>query len=239
MKNSQPYIVAEAIFKSYRKGRIEVPVLRGASLAVEQGQFLALMGPSGSGKSTLLNLIGALAVCDKGSLRINGVELGTMSAPQRTAWRAQNVGLVFQRYHLIDVLSAEQNVEIPLLLRNMTKGERRDRVRHALDLVGMGERAQHLPGELSGGQEQRIAIARALVADAPLLLCDEPTGNLDAETGDDVLGILQSLSRDFGKTIIMVTHNIAAAAIADEMLCVEKGVLQAPQMNFAAAMGTR
>jgi putative ABC transport system ATP-binding protein len=239
MKNPQPCIVAEAIFKSYRKGRIEVPVLRGASLEVEKGQFLALMGPSGSGKSTFLNLIGALALSDKGSLRVNGVELSTMSDSQRTVWRAQNVGLVFQRYHLIDVLSAEQNVEIPLLLRSMTKGERRDRVRHALDLVGMGERAKHLPSELSGGQEQRIAIARALVADAPLLLCDEPTGNLDTEAGDDVLCILQSLSRDFGKTVIMVTHNVAAAAIADQMLCVEKGVLQTPPMNFVAAMGAR
>lgn len=239
MKKAEPYIIAREIFKSYRKGRIEVPVLRGASLVVEQGLFLALMGPSGSGKSTFVNLIGALALGDKGSLKVNGVELSTMSDAQRTQWRAHNVGLIFQRYHLIDVLSAEQNVEIPLLLHSMTKGERRDRVRHALELVGMADRAKHLPSELSGGQEQRIAIARALVADAPLLLCDEPTGNLDAEAGDDVLGILQSLSREFGKTIIMVTHNAAAAAIADKTLYMQKGILQPALEPDAVAMGGR
>lgn len=218
-------ITASGLFKSYRKGRLEVPVLRGVSLNVAHGEFVALMGASGSGKSTLLNVIAGLAVSDSGSLCVNDAELGSLSDAQRTRWRARNVGLVFQRYHLIDVLTAEQNVEVPLLLRSMTRQERHSRVAHALDVVGMGHRSTHLPGELSGGQEQRISIARALVADAPLLLCDEPTGNLDSEAGSEILHILQSLSNDFGKTIVMVTHNAEAADYAGRTVVLDSGVL--------------
>jgi putative ABC transport system ATP-binding protein len=225
MTQSTDMISAVDVCKDYRKGRLRVPALRGLSLRVGRGEFVALMGPSGSGKSTLLNLIGGLDCADAGQLRVDGVALRDLDDARRTAWRARHVGLVFQRHHLVTVLDAAQNVALPLMLRKMPRAERAARVADALQLVGLSQRARHLPSELSGGQEQRVAIARALVADAPLLLCDEPTGNLDAEAGAEVLAILRSLCDDFGKTIVLVTHDIGAAAIADRIVCLRDGEL--------------
>ena len=183
------------------------------------------MGPSGSGKTTLLNLIGGLDTPTAGTVKIAGVEIGTLTSRKLTAWRAQNVGFVFQLYNLIPVLSAYQNVQLPLLLTNLSGTERRKHVETALDLVGLLDRQDHYPGQLSGGEEQRVAIARAIVADPSLLLCDEPTGDLDRETGNEILEILRRLSKDFGKTVLMVTHDPKAADIADSLLHLEKGVL--------------
>jgi putative ABC transport system ATP-binding protein len=215
------------ITKTYKKGKEFVPVLTQLSLNIMRGDFLALMGPSGSGKTTLLNLLGGLDSPTSGELIINGVRVDKLSSGQLTKWRARNVGFIFQFYNLMPVLTAEKNVELPLLLTNLSSKERKKHVAAALDLVGLTDRAKHYPSELSGGQEQRVAIARALVSDPNLLLCDEPTGDLDRATADEILGLMQELNQAQNKTIIMVTHDPRAADHAKRILYLDKGALVA------------
>ncbi len=213
------------VSKSYRKGKTLITPLEKLDLSVPSGEFLALMGPSGSGKTTLLNLLSGIDSPSEGSLVVAGVELAHLSRRELTRWRARHVGYIFQLYHLVPVLTAFENVELPLLLSSMSKRERHERVKAVLELVGLGDRMHHSPAELSGGQEQRVAIARALVADPPLLVADEPTGDLDKESAGRILDLLQSLSREHGKTIVMVTHDPRAAAAAGRTLHLEKGRL--------------
>ena len=215
----------KGVSKSYVRGRQRVEVLKSLDLAVERGEFLALMGPSGSGKTTLLNLIGGLDRPDRGEIDVAGARIDRMSGGQLAKWRARHVGFIFQFYNLLPVLTAERNVEVPLLLTKLSAKERRRNVTAALALVGLTERAKHKPSELSGGQQQRVAIARALVADPTLLVCDEPTGDLDRETSESILGLLQLLNKKQGKTIVMVTHDPRAADHASRRLYVDKGVL--------------
>ena len=224
----------KAVAKAYQRGKQRVDVLRGIDLDVVQGEFLALMGPSGSGKTTLLNLIGGLDRPDRGEITVAGERLDTLRPSKLTKWRARHVGFIFQFYNLLPVLTAERNVEVPLLLTNLNAKERRRNVAAALELVGLADRAKHKPGELSGGQQQRVAIARALVSDPSLLVCDEPTGDLDRETSDAVLGLLQLLNRTHGKTIVMVTHDPRAAEHASRRLYVDKGVLGLAPLGAAA-----
>jgi len=224
--NDSAFIRCRGLTRTYRKGRIEVTPLENLDLDVPAGEFLALMGPSGSGKTTLLNLISGIDRPSSGQLHIGDEDLAAMSRGQLTKWRSNSCGYIFQLYHLVPILSAFENVELPLLLKKgLTRGERRRRVDVALDLVGLSDRASHRPTELSGGQEQRVAIARALVADPPLLVADEPTGDLDRENADQILGLLRSLSKDHGKTIVMVTHDAKAADAASSILHLEKGRL--------------
>jgi putative ABC transport system ATP-binding protein len=218
-------IVAHNVSKSYRRGSQKVQVLSGLNLEVQSAEFLALMGPSGSGKTTLLNLIGGLDAPDAGELQVAGQRIDRLTERQLSKWRARHVGFVFQSYNLMPLLSAERNVELPLLLTSMGKTRRMQSVRAALDLVGLAERRSHRPSELSGGQQQRVAIARALVADPDLLVCDEPTGDLDRKTADEVLELLRLISRSRGKTIVMVTHDPKAAAFADRVVQMDKGQL--------------
>ena len=213
------------ISKTYKKGKELVPVLTDINLDIQRGDFVALMGPSGSGKTTLLNLLGGLDSPSSGELMIAGQRIDKFSSGQLTKWRAQNVGFIFQFYNLMPVLSAEKNVELPLLLTNLTSKERKLHVAAALDLVGLADRAKHYPSELSGGQEQRVAIARALVSDPNLLLCDEPTGDLDRATADEILALMQELNKEQQKTIIMVTHDPRAADHARHILHLDKGKL--------------
>jgi putative ABC transport system ATP-binding protein len=224
----------KSVAKAYARGKQRVDVLRGIDLEVVQGEFLALMGPSGSGKTTLLNLIGGLDRPDRGELTVAGERLDTLSASKLTKWRARHVGFIFQFYNLLPVLTAERNVEVPLLLTKLSAKERHRNVAAALELVGLADRAKHKPGELSGGQQQRVAIARALVSDPSLLVCDEPTGDLDRETSDAILGLLQLLNRTHGKTIVMVTHDPRAAEHASRRLYVDKGVLGLAPLGQAA-----
>jgi putative ABC transport system ATP-binding protein len=218
-------ISCKAITKSYRKGANVVTPLENLNLEVPRGEFLALMGPSGSGKTTLLNLISGIDTPSSGTLVIDGENISDFSRKQLTKWRSRKVGYIFQLYHLIPVLTAFENVELPLLITSLNRAERRAKVEEALDLVGLMDRSHHTPAELSGGQEQRVAIARALVADPPLLVADEPTGDLDRESANGILSLLQSLSGERGKTIVMVTHDARAAAAAHRTLHLEKGVL--------------
>ncbi len=213
------------VAKDYRRGSETVHVLHSLDLDIPKGDFLALMGPSGSGKSTLLNLIGGLDRPTAGSIEIAGHRTDTMSEAQLGRWRANHVGFVFQMYNLLPVLTAERNVELPLLLTKLSAAERRKRALAALSLVGLSERGKHKPRELSGGQEQRVGIARAIVSDPDLLLCDEPTGDLDRKSGDEILDLLQALNQQQGKTIIMVTHDPHAAARAKHTLHLNKGQL--------------
>jgi putative ABC transport system ATP-binding protein len=213
--------------KVFRRGTEEIHVLKGLDLDVPQGDFLALMGPSGSGKSTLLNLIGGLDRATNGSVEIGGERIDQMSDRQLAAWRARHVGLVFQFYNLLPVLSAERNVELPLLLTHLSKAERRQHVETALKIVNLTHRARHYPRTLSGGEQQRVGIARAIVTDPTLLLCDEPTGDLDRKSGDEILGLLQALNREQGKTILMVTHDPHASARANRTVYLDKGQLSA------------
>jgi putative ABC transport system ATP-binding protein len=222
---NEPMIRCRGISKSYRKGSTVVTPLEKLDLDVPRGEFLALMGPSGSGKTTLLNLLSGIDSPTEGSLVIAGTELSGLSRRELTKWRAAHVGYIFQLYHLVPVLSAFENVELPLLLAPMSKKDRHARVEAALTLVGLGDRMHHTPGELSGGQEQRVAIARALVADPSLLVADEPTGDLDRESASRILDLLQQLARDHGKTIVMVTHDPRAADAAGRTLHLEKGQL--------------
>jgi putative ABC transport system ATP-binding protein len=200
-------------------------VLQGLTVPIAKGEFLALMGPSGSGKSTLLNLIGGLDRPTSGSIEVGGVRIDSLSQAKLAEWRARHVGFVFQMYNLLPALTAERNVELPLLLTNLGSAARKKSVATALSVVGLGDRMKHYPRQLSGGQEQRVGIARAIVTDPTLLLCDEPTGDLDRKSGDEVLDLLQTLNRDQGKTIIMVTHDPRAAERATRTLHLEKGVL--------------
>jgi len=218
-------IRARGLGKIYRRGGEEIHVLQGLNLDVDAGDFVAFMGPSGSGKTTLLNLLGGLDVPSAGSVTVAGDELTHMSASKLTAWRARHVGFVFQMYNLIPVLTACQNVELPLLLTSLSKADRRRHVETALGVVGLGDRMRHYPRQLSGGQEQRVGIARAIVADPTFLLCDEPTGDLDRKSADEVLDLLDRLVREYGKTALMVTHDPLAAERARTVLHLEKGVL--------------
>ena len=222
------------VCKDYVRGSQSVQVLRNVDLSVEDGAFVALMGPSGSGKTTLLNLIGGLDSPTSGEIEVDGLRLDAVGARCLARWRARSVGFVFQFYNLLPVLSAERNVELPLLLTSLSRSDRRRNAAMALDIVGLGNRGRHKPGELSGGQQQRVAIARALVSDPRLLVCDEPTGDLDRETADEILGLLQTLNRDLGKTIVMVTHDPKAADHAVVTLHMDKGEL-IPPVDRAAA----
>ena len=213
------------VAKTYRRDQIEVPVLDGVSITVPEGEFLGLMGPSGSGKSTLLNLLAGIDRPTRGSVRIGNTEISSLSERALAAWRARHIGFIFQLYNLIPVLTAFENVELPLLLTNLSKKQRRDHVMTALDIVALADRAVHYPRQLSGGQEQRVAIARAIVTDPTLLLADEPTGDLDAKSAGEVLTLLQRLNREFRKTIVMVTHDPHAAERASRILHLEKGTL--------------
>jgi putative ABC transport system ATP-binding protein len=211
--------------KVYFRGAERLDILNGIDLEVPQGDFLALMGPSGSGKTTLLNLIGGLDRPSSGSVEVAGQPIERLSDGKLAEWRARNIGFVFQFYNLLPALTAERNVELPLLLTHLSKAERRSHVATALQVVGLAERARHYPRQLSGGQEQRVGIARAIVTDPTLLLCDEPTGDLDRKSGDEILDLLQALNREQGKTIIMVTHDPHAAARARRTLHLDKGEL--------------
>ena len=222
------------VAKSYTRGAERVAVLHGISLTIDRGEFLALMGPSGSGKTTLLNLISGIDRPDQGEIVVAGEPISSFSSRQLTGWRARHVGLIFQFYNLMPLQTAEQNVELPLLLTNLSKAQRRARVRTALHLVGLADRGAHRPAELSGGQQQRVAIARALVADPTLLVCDEPTGDLDRATAEQILDLLQLVNREQGKTIVMVTHDPRAAERATRQLRLDKGQLSDADTRAAA-----
>ncbi len=222
-----PIVSVRGLTKIYRQGDINVTALDNVTLDIQVGEFLVLMGPSGSGKSTLLHLIAGIDRPTSGELRVQGIDISRLSESQLADWRNQNVGFVFQSFNLVPVLTAFENVELPLLLTRLGRKERRRLVTTALDLVGLGDRQHHLPKQMSGGQEQRVAIARALVTDPSLVVADEPTGNLDSHSAQEALGILQSLSRDHGKTVIMVTHDPKAAAFGSRQVHLEKGELTA------------
>lgn len=225
-QNTTTYIRCEGISKSYRKGKTLVTPLESLDLQVPKGEFLALMGPSGSGKTTLLNLIAGIDSPTTGDLWVGESNLSTLQRSALTAWRAKHCGYIFQLYHLVPILTAFENVELPLLLdRSLSRKERRDKVNAALDLVGLSDRSDHRPTELSGGQEQRVAIARAIVSDPGLLVADEPTGDLDRESASQILTLLQNLSSEYNKTIVMVTHDALAAEAAQRTLHLEKGQL--------------
>ena len=211
--------------KTYQRGPEKVEVLHGVDLDIAQGDFVALMGPSGSGKTTLLNLIGGLDVPTGGQITIAGQRIDTMKGGQLAHWRSQNVGYVFQFYNLMPMLTAQRNVELPLLLTGLSGAQRKRNAEVALQLVGLGDRTKHRPSELSGGQQQRVAIARAIVSDPTLLICDEPTGDLDRQSAEEILGLLQTLNREHGKTIVMVTHDPKAAEYASHTLQLDKGTL--------------
>ena len=218
-------VTVRNLHKVFNRGGQRIDVLQGVNLEIPEGDFLALMGPSGSGKTTLLNLMGGLDTPSEGSINVAGDALDKMSGGKLSAWRARHIGFVFQLYNLLPVLTAARNVELPLLLTKLGKADRRKRVEVALTAVGLGDRMHHFPRQLSGGQEQRVGIARAIVTDPTLLLCDEPTGDLDRKAGDEILDLLQALNRDQGKTIVMVTHDPHAAARAKRTLHLDKGVL--------------
>ena len=211
--------------KTYQRGPEKVEVLHGVDLDIARGDFVALMGPSGSGKTTLLNLIGGLDVPTGGQITIDGQRIDTMKGGQHAHWRSQNVGYVFQFYNLMPMLTAQRNVELPLLLTGLSGAQRKRNAEIALQLVGLGDRTKHRPNELSGGQQQRVAIARAIVSDPTLLICDEPTGDLDRQSAEEILGLLQTLNREHGKTIVMVTHDPKAAEYATHTLHLDKGTL--------------
>ena len=222
---SESLVTIRGLHKVYNRGGERIDVLQGVDLDIPSGDFLALMGPSGSGKTTLLNLTGGLDTATEGSITVAGDRIDKMSGGRLSAWRARHIGFVFQLYNLLPVLTAARNVELPLLLTKLSKADRRKRVQVALSVVGLADRANHYPRQLSGGQEQRVGIARAIVTDPTLLLCDEPTGDLDRKAGDEILDLLQALNRDHGKTIVMVTHDPHAAVRAKRTLHLEKGQL--------------
>ena len=222
---SNTLVTVRNLHKVFQRGGERIDVLEGVNLDIPSGDYLALMGPSGSGKTTLLNLIGGLDTPSEGSIEVAGDRIDKLAGGKLSAWRARHIGFVFQLYNLLPVLTAARNVELPLLLTKLGKADRQNRVKVALSVVGLGERMHHYPRQLSGGQEQRVGIARAIVTDPTLLLCDEPTGDLDRKSGDEILDLLQALNRDHGKTIVMVTHDPHAAARATRTLHLEKGVL--------------
>lgn len=220
-----PVVNLQGVQKVFHRGAEDIHVLHQLDLTVQSGEFLALMGPSGSGKSTLLNLIGGLDRPSRGTVHVAGERVDTLSDHKLAGWRARHVGFVFQLYNLMPVLSAERNVELPLLLTHLSRAERRKHVETALAVVGLSHRARHFPRELSGGEQQRVGIARGIVTDPTLLLCDEPTGDLDRKSGDEILDLLQALNRQHGKTIIMVTHDPHASARASRTVYLNKGQL--------------
>jgi putative ABC transport system ATP-binding protein len=224
---TEALIQIKNVVKHYTRGKQKVEVLHGITLDIPKGDFVALMGPSGSGKTTLLNLIGGLDQPTAGEILVDGKRIDRLGSGDLSRWRASNVGFVFQFYNLLPVLTAERNVELPLLLTRMGGAERIKRAQVALEIVGLKDRARHKPRELSGGQEQRVAIARALVSDPTLLVCDEPTGDLDRTTADEILTLLQRLNREYGKTIVMVTHDPKAAEFASRTVHLDKGTLLA------------
>ncbi|MBK7366915.1 MAG: ABC transporter ATP-binding protein [Candidatus Eisenbacteria bacterium] len=221
------WIEVSDLRKVYQRDQQQIPVLDGLSLKIEEGEFVALMGPSGSGKTTLLNLIGGIDSPTSGDISVAGTNIARLSGAELARWRSNTIGYIFQLYNLMPVLTALQNVELPLLLHKMNGAERRKRATFALELVGLGDRLGHYPRQLSGGQEQRVAIARALVSDPKVLLADEPTGDLDRKSGEEVLQLLERLNTEFKKTIVMVTHDPHAAESADRMVHLDKGVLSA------------
>ncbi len=220
-----PLVVVEGLSKSYRRGDQQIPVLRHITLEVFQGEFLALMGPSGSGKTTLLNLIAGIDKPDEGILRIDGVDIASLSESELSVWRAGNVGFVFQFYNLIPVLTAIENVQLPLLLTSLPRRRRREHALAALEVVGLLDRMDHYPTQLSGGQQQRVAIARALITDPLIIVADEPTGDLDKDSAEEVLDLIEEFNQAFRKTIIMVTHDPRAAQRAKKILKLDKGTL--------------
>src|SRR6202045_4008502 len=223
--DSPSLIRVRGLDKTYRRGGQEISVLQGLNLDVDKGDFVAFMGPSGSGKTTLLNLLGGLDVPSAGTISVAGDEITHMSASKLTAWRARHVGFIFQMYNLIPVLTAFQNVELPLLLTKLSKSERRKHVETALGVVGLSDRVNHFPRQLSGGQEKRVTIARAIVSDPTFLLCDEPTGDLDRKSADEIMALIEELVGKYHKTVLMVTHDPVVAARAHTTLHLEKGVL--------------
>ena len=225
MNNGQTLVRVTGVHKYFSRGSERIDVLQGVNLEIPQGDFLALMGPSGSGKTTLLNLLGGLDAPTGGSVEVDGVRISELGGGRLSRWRSRHIGFVFQLYNLLPVLTAERNVELPLLLTSLSRAERRKRVAIALKIVGLADRARHYPRQLSGGQDQRVGIARAIVTDPTLLLCDEPTGDLDRRAGDEILDLLQTLNREHGKTIVMVTHDPHAAERARRTLHLEKGAL--------------
>ena len=220
---TEPIVQIHGLSKIYRQGDINVTALDDIDLAIQPGEFVVLMGPSGSGKSTLLHIIAGIDRATRGSVLVQGINVANLNESELAEWRNQNVGFVFQSFNLIPVLTALENVELPLLLTNLSRKERRQQAMTALELVGLGDRGHHRPDQMSGGQQQRVAIARALVTDPALIVADEPTGNLDAKSAADALGILQSLSRSVGKTVVMVTHDPKAAEFGTRSLHLEKG----------------
>jgi putative ABC transport system ATP-binding protein len=226
--SNPPIVVIRNLNKSYIRGSQVIPVLQDKSLDIAGGEFLALMGPSGSGKSTLLNLVAGIDKADSGTIVIGGIDITALTETELAQWRAVNVGFIFQFYNLMPVLTAFENVELPLLLTDLSRTERQEHVATALNVVNLSDRRDHYPSELSGGQQQRVAIARALVTDPTILVADEPTGDLDRVSAEDVLGLMGRLNREFGKTIIMVTHDPRAAEKARIIRHLEKGVLNAP-----------
>ncbi|MCC7082264.1 MAG: ABC transporter ATP-binding protein [Burkholderiales bacterium] len=227
MVQAPPFIAIRQLCKSYRRGVQIVPVLHDITLDVVAGEFTALMGPSGSGKSTLLNLIAGIDKPDSGELRVGGVDITALSESALADWRAGHIGFIFQFYNLMPVLTAFENVELPLLLTTLSRAARRERVDLTLSMVGLDDRKVHYPSELSGGQQQRVAIARAIVTDPALIVADEPTGDLDRVSAGEVLGLLQRLNQELGKTILMVTHDAQAARFARRLIHLEKGELSA------------
>ena len=225
VETSNALVEIRDLAKGYTRGGQFVPVLEGITLNIARGDFIALMGPSGSGKSTLLNLIAGIDKPDSGELRVDGEDITVLSEGELADWRAANIGFIFQFYNLMPVLTAFENVELPLLLTNLSKSDRRERVNLTLALVGLSDRMEHYPNELSGGQQQRVAIARAIVTDPTILVCDEPTGDLDKQSASDVLRMLKQLNVEMGKTIIMVTHDAHAAEAAKHIVHLEKGEL--------------
>jgi putative ABC transport system ATP-binding protein len=231
-------IELDDVRKIYRKGRIDIPALDGLDLQIAAGEFVGIMGPSGSGKSTLLHLVGGLDAPTSGKVRVGEAQLDEMDERGLTQWRSRHVGFIFQMYHLVPVLTAAQNVELPLLLFKMKADERRRRVETALQVVGLSDRTDHRPNQLSGGQEQRVAIARAIVTDPDVILADEPTGDLDAKTSQEILNLLSLLNSEFNKTIVMVTHDPRAAAHAHRVLHLDKGVLDREEANVTRPVVT-
>ena len=231
MGTNQTLVRVENLHKVFHRGSERIDVLQNLNLEVPRGDFLALMGPSGSGKSTLLNLIAGLDSPSQGAVEVGGERVDRMTESELARWRSRHIGFIFQLYNLLPVLTAERNVELPLLLAPLSRAARKKHVQAALAVVGLADRAQHYPRQLSGGQEQRVAIARAIVADPTLLLCDEPTGDLDRKSEDEILGLLQALNREHGKTIVMVTHDPHAAARARRTLYLNKGTLSAEPLE--------
>jgi putative ABC transport system ATP-binding protein len=232
-------IEIDHVGKVYRRDSLEIPVLNDINLKVPEGEFVALMGPSGSGKTTLLNLIAGIDQPTRGRIVIGGRDIAQMSQTELARWRSQSVGFIFQLYNLLPVLTAFENVELPLLLTNLSKADRRKHVQTALGIVGLADRMDHYPRQLSGGQEQRVAIARAIVSDPAILVADEPTGDLDAKSAEEILTLLNRLNNEFKKTIVMVTHDPKAAGRAHRMVHLDKGVLHAQELTETGAMRTR